>query len=170
MSVVAEKRSLVLTSKQVSQKIRRIAFEIYENNFSEKMIVLAGIDGQGYSFAKLLEKELRAISSLNTLLVKVSLDKFSPVQSEVTIDVPVKDLKKKCVILIDDVLNTARTLAYGMKPFLTMEVKKVEVAVLVNRSHTLFPIVPTYTGYELATTLTEHVEVKLGKDGAVYLR
>jgi len=156
----ADKKSLVLNAKQVSQKIRRIAYEIYENNFSEKSIVLAGIDGQGYAFAKILEKELNAISSIKTLLVKVSLD----------IDSPVKDLKKKCVILIDDVLNSARTLAYGMKPFLVAEVKKVEVAVLVNRSHTLFPIVPTYTGFELATTLTDHVEVKLGKDAAVYLR
>jgi pyrimidine operon attenuation protein/uracil phosphoribosyltransferase len=169
MSAVSE-RSLVLNSKQVSQKIRRIAFEIYENNFSEKSIVLAGIDGQGYAFAKILEKELNTISPIKTLLVKVSLDKFSPVQSEVSIDANVKDLKKKCVILVDDVLNSARTLAYGMKPFLTAEVKKLEVAVLVNRSHTLFPIVPTYTGYELTTTLTEHVEVKLGKEAAVYLR
>lgn len=166
----ADKKSLVLNSKQLSQKIRRIAFEIYENNFSEKSIVLAGIDGQGYAFAKILEKELNAISSIKTLLVKISLDKLSPVQSEVKIDSPVKDMKKKCVILIDDVLNSARTLAYGMKPFLVAEVKKVEVAVLVNRSHTLFPIVPTYTGFELATTLTDHVEVKLGKDAAVYLR
>jgi pyrimidine operon attenuation protein/uracil phosphoribosyltransferase len=167
---LAEKKSLVLNAKQVSQKIRRIAYEIYENNFSEKSIVLAGIDGQGYVFAKMLEKELNGISSIKTLLVKVSLDKLSPIQSEVTIDSPVKDLKKKCIILIDDVLNSARTLAYGMKPFLLAEVKKVEVAVLVNRSHTLFPIVPTYTGFELATTLSDHVEVKLGKDASVYLR
>ena len=124
---VAEKKSLVLNAKQVSQKIRRIAYEIYENNFSEKSIVLAGIDGQGYAFAKMLEKELNAISTIKTLLVKVSLDKLSPVQSEVAIDSSAKDLKKKCVILIDDVLNSARTLAYGMKPFLTAEVKKVEV-------------------------------------------
>ena len=167
---VLERKSLVLNTKQVSQKIRRIAYEIFENNFSEKSIVLAGIDGQGYAFAKMLEKELNAISTIKTLLVKVSLDKLSPVQSEVVIDSPVKDMKKKCVILIDDVLNSARTLAYGMKPFLVAEVKKVEVAVLVNRSHTLFPIVPTYTGFELATTLSDHVEVKLGKEAAVYLR
>jgi pyrimidine operon attenuation protein/uracil phosphoribosyltransferase len=170
MSVAAEKKSLVLNAKQVSQKIRRIAYEIYENNFSEKSIVLAGIDGQGYAFAKILEKELNAISTIKTSLVRVSLDKLAPVQSEVVINTSAKELKKKCVILVDDVLNSARTLAYGMKPFLLAEVKKIEVAVLVNRSHTLFPIVPTYTGYELSTTLTEHVEVKLGKEGAVYLR
>ncbi len=72
--------------------------------------------------------------------------------------------------MVDDVLNTGRTLAYAMKLFTNVEIKKIEVAVLVNRSHTLFPIVPTYSGYELATTLTDHVEVKLGKSGSVYLR
>jgi pyrimidine operon attenuation protein/uracil phosphoribosyltransferase len=169
MNELSEK-SLVLKGSQVIQKIKRIAYEIYENNFSEKSIVLAGIDGQGYVLAKSLEKELRAISPLAVLLVKVSLDKLSPVQSEVTIDVPAKALKKKCIILVDDVLNTGRTLAYALKPFTTAEIKKIEVAVLVNRSHTLFPIVPTYSGYELATTLTDHVEVKLGKEASVYLR
>lgn len=169
MSEVSEK-SLVLNAIQVSQKIKRIAFEIYENNFSEKLIVLAGLEGQGYEFAKILEKELKNVSTLNTLLTKVSLNKLSPVQSEVVLDASTKDLKKKSIILIDDVLNTGRTLAYAMKPFLEIEIKKIEVAVLVNRSHTLFPIVPTYSGFELATTFNEHVDVKLGKSAAVYLR
>ncbi len=169
MSQVSEK-SLVLNGAQVSQKIRRIAFEIYENNFSEKSIVLAGIDGQGYALAKILEKELKLISPVTVVLVKVSLNKLAPVQCEVAIDIPTKELKKKCIILIDDVLNTGRTLAYAMKPFTEVEIKKIEVAVLVNRSHTLFPIVPTYSGYGLATTLTDHVEVKLGKEASVYLR
>ena len=168
--IEASEKSLVLNGSQVIQKIRRIAYEIYENNFSEKSIVLAGIDGQGYALAKILEKELKSISPLTVVLVKVSLDKFAPVQSEVTIDVPTKEIKKKCIVLIDDVLNTGRTLAYSLKPFTVLEIKKIEVAVLVNRSHTLFPIVPTYSGYELATTLTDHVEVKLGKEASVYLR
>src|SRR5260221_11538343 len=97
----ADKKSLVLNAKQVSQKIKRIAYEIYENNFSEKSIVLAGIDGQGYALAKILEKELKSISPLAVVLVKVSLDKFSPVQSEVTIDVSAKEIKKKCIVLVD---------------------------------------------------------------------
>ncbi|MBS1951789.1 MAG: uncharacterized protein OJF59_001559 [Cytophagales bacterium] len=170
MSATVTTGTPVLTAKQLSQKIQRIAYEIYENNFSEKSIVLAGIDGQGFSFAKILVKEIKSISTLNVTLINVLVDKFSPVQSEVIIDTKSSELKKKTIVLVDDVLNTGRTLAYALKPFLEIETKKVEVAVLVNRSHTLFPIVPTYSGYELATTLTEHVEVKLGKDAGVYLR
>lgn len=167
--MVADK-NLILDAEQVKQKIRRMAFEIYENNFKEKSLVIAGIDGQGYVLAKLLAKEVEAVAEIEVNLVKVSLDKLAPQQGEVTLDCDIKSVKKKCIIMVDDVLNTGRTLAYGLKPFLDTEVKKIETAVLVNRSHTLFPIYPQYTGYELSTTIKDHVVVLLGKELAVYLK
>lgn len=167
--MVADK-NLILDASQIMQKIRRMAFEIYENNFKEKSLVIAGIDGQGYVLAKLLAKEVEAVAEIEVSLVKVSLDKLAPQQGEVTLDCDVKTVKKKCIIVVDDVLNTGRTLAYGLKPFLDTEVKKIETAVLVNRSHTLFPIYPQYTGYELSTTIKDHVVVLLGKETAVYLK
>ena len=165
--MVADK-TLILDARQVKQKIKRMAYEIYEHNFKEKTVVLAGIAGQGYILAELLAKNVEEISPLQIKLVRVTLDKLAPQQSDVTLDAELKDLKKKCIILVDDVLNTGRTFAYGLKPFLTIEVKKIETAVLVNRSHTLFPIYPQYTGYELATTLKDHVEVNLSEE-TVYL-
>lgn len=167
--MVADK-NLILDAAQVKQKIRRMAFEIYENNFKEKSLVIAGIDGQGYVLAKQLTKEVEAVSGMEVNLVKVTLDKLAPQQGEVTLDCDIKLVKKKCIILVDDVLNTGRTLAYGLKPFLDTEVKKIETAVLVNRSHTLFPVYPQYTGYELSTTIKDHVVVMLGKEAAVYLK
>jgi pyrimidine operon attenuation protein / uracil phosphoribosyltransferase len=165
--MVADK-TLILDTRQVKQKIKRMAYEIFEHNFKEKGIIIAGIEGQGYILAKLLAKEVENISPLEIKLVKISLDKLAPEQGEIKLDCDLKELKKKSIIMVDDVLNTGRTFAYGMKPFLTIEVKKIETAVLVNRSHTLFPIYPQYTGYELATTLKDHVEVNLG-DETVYL-
>lgn len=167
MSEVIEK-TLVLNTVQIQQKIKRMAFEVYENNAKEKLLILAGIEGQGHAFAKTLAKEIKAIAEIEVNVLKVSVDKLAETQSEVSIDAKAS-FKKKVVILVDDVLNSGRTLAYAMKPFLETGVKKMEVAVLVNRSHTLFPITPTYTGYKLSTTLTDHVEVKLGKDASVHL-
>lgn len=164
-------QNLILTEAQIKQKIRRMAYEIFENNFDSKSLVVAGIDGHGYTLASLLAAELERVSTLAIKLVKVTIDKAAPQQSEITLDCDVKEIRKKCIILVDDVLNTGRTFAYGMKPFLKTEVKKIEIAVLVNRSHTHFPVYPQYTGYQLATTLKEHVEVRLDKkEFAVYLR
>lgn len=168
MSEVAQK-SLILTAAQIDQKVKRMTYEVLEHNFREREIVFAGIEGQGYALAALLASQLEAISDMKAKLVKVSVDKAAPQLSEIHLDVEPKELKKKSIILVDDVLNTGKTLAYGMKPLLAIEVKKIEVAVLVNRSHTTFPILPTYTGYSLSTTLDDHVEVVLGKKGAVYL-
>lgn len=169
MTVSSSEKTLVLNASQVTRKIKRMAFEIYEHNFREKEIILAGIDGQGYALAVLLASELESIATTKAQVVRVSLDKSNPLQSEIKLDVELNGLRKKCIIIVDDVLNTGKTLACGMKPFLSIEVKKIEVAVLVNRSHATFPVLPTYTGYELSTTLTDHVEVILGKSSAVYL-
>lgn len=162
--------NLILDKKQTLQKIRRIAFEIYENNFKEKEIVLAGVVEMGYSFAQLLQKELESISPIKVILVKVTLDKEAPSQSEVSLDIPIEQLKNKTIIVTDDVLNTGKTLAYSLKPFLDIKVKKLQTAVVVNRGHHSFPIIADYVGLSMATSLKERIEVLLkGKEAGVYL-
>lgn len=150
--------SEVLNHKQVGQKITRMAFEIYERNVNSAGVVFAGITGMGMSMANLLAKELKRISPLEVEVVEVLLDKNAVSKSEVELSHEV-GLIKKTIILVDDVLNTGKTLVYAMKPFLDQEIFKMEIAVLVNRSHGLFPLRPDYTGYELSTTLNEHIRV-----------
>lgn len=169
MTTSSEKNK-VLNHIQVKQKIRRIAFEIHENNFQEKHIVLAGIFDKGYTLAKLLQQQLELISDAKIILVRIDLDKLAPTQSEIKLDYELEKLTKLPVILIDDVLNTGRTMAYSLKPFLNIVVKKIETAVLVNRSLTQFPISCKYTGYELSTTIDDHVEVILdNKEMRIFL-
>jgi pyrimidine operon attenuation protein/uracil phosphoribosyltransferase len=163
--------TLILDRKQTLQKIKRIAFEIYENNFQEEDIVLAGIYDQGYQFAQLLEKELHSIAPLKIILVKVTVEKFVRTQAEVRLDCSKDQLRNKSIILIDDVLNTGRTFAHSLKPFLEIETKKIQTAVVVDRSHRLFPVSADYVGYALSTTIQEHIEVILDQSDrlGVYL-
>jgi pyrimidine operon attenuation protein/uracil phosphoribosyltransferase len=163
-------QNIILKGRQVSQMIKRIAYEIYERNFKEEELVVAGIDENGYVLAQRLIKELKNIAPLHLTLVKIVLDKFQTKQSEIFLDIEPEALKHKNIIITDDVLNTGKTLAYSLKPFLNNEVKKIETAILVNRGHTLFPISADYYGYELSTTLKEHIEVILsGENEGVYL-
>ncbi len=164
------KGTMVLDEVQVNQKIKRIAYEIYENNFKEKKLFIAGIVGGGYRLAGMLKAELDSISPFETSLLKIHLDKTAPTRGELTIDGRIEDVKNHVLLLVDDVQNTGRTFTYGMRPFLNIRVKKIEVAVLVNRDHLQFPVSPTYTGYELSTTLDEHIHVNLEKgEKSVYL-
>lgn len=160
----------VLNHKQVGQKITRMAFEIYERNLhASGGMVVAGISGMGTILGHLLATELRKISPLQVEEVEVILDKQAVTATEVQLSSPVA-LKGKTIILVDDVLNTGKTLVYALKPFLEHEVEKIEIAVLVNRSHGLFPVKPDYTGFELATTFNEHIRVDFaGNNYSVHL-
>jgi pyrimidine operon attenuation protein/uracil phosphoribosyltransferase len=160
----------VLNHKQVGQKITRMAFEIYERNLhASGGMVVAGITGMGTILAHLLATELRKISPLQVEEVEVLLDKQAVTATDVQLSSPIA-LKGKTIILVDDVLNTGKTLVYALKPFLEHEVEKIEIAVLVNRSHGLFPVKPDYTGFELATTFTEHIRVDFsGNNYSVHL-
>ncbi|MFN3999571.1 phosphoribosyltransferase family protein [Algoriphagus sp.] len=162
--------SEVLNHKQVGQKITRMAFEIYERNVNSAGVVFAGITGMGMSMARLLAEELKQISPIKVELVEVFLDKKAVSKSEVELSDNFEVINKT-IILVDDVLNTGKTLVYAMKPFLDQEIHKMEIAVLVNRSHGLFPLRPDYTGYELSTTLNEHIRVDVsGNQHSVQLQ
>ncbi len=41
-------KSIILNDQQIQDKIRRIAYQIYESNTKEKEIILAGIKDNGY--------------------------------------------------------------------------------------------------------------------------
>jgi len=162
----------ILNSVQVKQIIKRLAYEIFENNYQERELIIAGIFDKGYLLADLLYNELKTItSSIQFSLLKVELDKNSLTQSEIKLNIPKESLKDKAIVLVDDVLNSGRTLAYSLKPFLNIEIKKIMVAVLVDRGHKSFPVSADFIGYSLSTTLKEHIEVVFTKGEAiVYLK
>ena len=67
-------KNLILDNNQVRQKIKRIAYEIVENNFTEKEVILAGIWLQGYKVAELIKNELDKIAEFSTVLLKIELE------------------------------------------------------------------------------------------------
>ncbi len=154
----------------MQQKIRRIAFEVYENNFEEKEILLAGILDSGLKLASQIGTEISKISDIQVKLVRIDVDKTAPTQSNIELNCSEKEIIGKAIVIVDDVLNTGRTVAHCLKPFLSVAVKKIETAFLVNRSHINFPISSKYTGYQVSTMLNDHIEVLLeGNDAGVYL-
>ena len=168
---MSEKKVLILNQKQIQQKIERIAYQILEDNLEEKELVLAGILNRGFTVAQRLKKVLEKISSINVTLMSIELDKDSH-HLQASADVPLNEVENQAVILVDDVLNSGRTLVYGLGYFLNIPLKKIRTVVLVDRSHRRFPVAPDYTGLQLATVLKEHVLVVLdspGEEDAVYL-
>src|SRR5690606_29585357 len=127
------KNNIILNHDEINHKIRRIAFQIYESNVNEKEVVLAGIESNGYIFAKKLKSVLEKISDINVILCKVTIDKKNP-WLEIKTSLSMDDYLNKSLVLVDDVLNSGTTLIYGVKHFLNVPLKQFKTAVLVNRN------------------------------------
>ncbi len=157
----------IISHKQVKQKIKRLAIEILEHNFDQKVIYLMGINNNGYRFAKLIQKEMQSMGEAEIRLINVRLNAARPLDHDITISMEVKDLSGKIIILVDDVANSGRTLYYATKPLMNIIPGKLEAAVLVDRTHKLFPINVDYVGMSLATTLKQNIKVDLD-DGRAF--
>ena len=155
-------RSIILTNKEVQHTIRRIAFQIYESNTTNKQVIIAGISKNGYTLAKKIKRVLDEISDLKTTLCEVIIDKENP-RNEITTSLDEKEYKNKSLILVDDVLNSGTTLMYAVKHFLEVPLKQFKTAVLVNRNHKKYPIKADFKGISLSTSLQEHVNVLFNK-------
>ena len=162
-------KNIILNHREIQHKIKRIAYQIYESNVNESELILAGIDSNGFTFAKKIKTELDKISDIDVILCKVIIDKKNPL-SEIKTSLKKEAYANKSIVLVDDVLNSGSTLMYGVKHFLEMPVKQFKTAVLVNRNHKKYPIKADFKGISLSTSLNEHVEVILsGKQFKAYL-
>ncbi len=155
-------KDLIYSADKVRGTILRMAYEIYEHNLGETEIVMAGVRNQGYELARLVKTELEQISPMTISLIGVKMDKRQPYASDITLDdIEEVELDDKVLIVVDDVLNSGRTFAYCLKTLLQYKFRKIELAVLVNRSHKQFPVSAKYKGYDLSTTISDYVEVKI---------
>jgi len=156
-------KTTVLNSEQIKQKIIRLAYQVYENNYTEKEIVLAGITGRGYLLAQKIGEELSKIADTKLLIGEVMLNKDDPLSHPIEFSIAESELKNKVIFLVDDVINSGKTLIYAVKHFLKVPVKKLRTVVLVDRSHNIYPIKADFVGISLSTSLLEHVSVQFSK-------
>ena len=155
---MATDKKYILSKEVVGKKLQRMAYEILENNIDEKEIILAGIRESGSVVAKVIQGMLAEISSIKTELITITLDKKEPTDVSLSRSI---DLNGKVIILVDDVSNSGKTLLYALKPFIEFHPKKIQILVLVERTHTSFPVRPDYVGLSIATTLQEHIFVEV---------
>lgn len=161
--------NIILNTIQINQRIKRIAYQIYESNSNEKEVIIAGIVGNGYVFAEKIVSTLKEISGLKVTICKVNIDKKKPL-ALITTSLEIAAYKNKSLVLVDDVLNSGTTLIYGVKHFLNVPLKQFKTAVLVNRNHKKYPVKADFKGVSLSTSIKEHIQVDFSStDSKAYL-
>lgn len=155
----------ILDRNDVQARIKRMAFEIYENNFQEEGLILLGADERGGFIAELLQAHLLNISPLKIARWHATFDKKNRQgrggRMGVNFSHELKELTGKNVVVVDDVLYSGNTMLHLVAPLLEVIPNKIEVAVLIDRGHRNMPISPNYVGLELATTIHQIVSVEV---------
>lgn len=161
----------ILTPLQVEQKLQRIARELIELHYNKKEIVIIGISERGVKIARKINTILSQISNLTISFETLQLNKDNPNDNTILYSGNKIDLVNKAVILVDDVLNSGKTLIHATSFLLEEDIQQLNTVVLVDRRHRLFPIRADFVGLTLSTTLKEHISVVETKENhfEVYL-
>jgi pyrimidine operon attenuation protein / uracil phosphoribosyltransferase len=155
-------KNSILDAEAALRRIRRMAYEVAEQNTGENGLVVLGVEGNGTVVAAQLVQELGAIIRIPIQTGTVRINKKDPLNASINPDF---DAEGKVILLVDDVSNTGKTLLYALKPLLGSQPKKIQTLVLVERSHKLFAVQPDFVGLSVSTTLQEHITVET--DGAI---
>ena len=147
----------VLDFEKISRICGRLAYQILENNINEDEILLVGIKEKGYEIAKIIEQQLKNITSSKVHLKSITIDKKNPNQiSEFDINF---NQMPKSVYLVDDVLNTGKTLMFAVNSLLKYDFNLIKTLVLIDRNHKRYPIKVDFKGISLSTNLDDTVKL-----------
>ncbi len=155
----------ILSPGAAQARLRRIAYEVYENNFGEEDLVVLGIDDRGGFLARELADLLTDISPLKVMLLEARKQDDSGTVALLNEDAPA-NIKGKVVLIVDDVLYSGKTLFHAIAAVMQYEPARVQTAVLIDRGHRNVPVTHDYVGMLLATSLKQHVSVEISRENS----
>lgn len=170
-------KAVVMDAIAVDRALTRVAHEVLEANKGPENLALAGIVTRGAVLAARLAQRIREIEGAEIPVGTIDIsfyrdDVGTRLNPEVhRTDIPF-DVAGRCVVLVDDVLFTGRTIRAAMEAVMDYgRPSCIQLAVLVDRGHRELPIRADYVGKNVPTSGRERVKVRLteidGEDAAV---
>lgn len=156
----------ILTEQQISLTIKRLAYQVLENNIDLVDTVIIGLQPRGIYLSDKIVEEFKISLQGKPLDYGILDITFYRDDVRREIKVPNKtnikfSIENKKVVLIDDVLYTGRTIRAALDALLDFgRPAKVELCVLINRRFSRqLPIQPDYTGKVIDALISQKVKV-----------
>ncbi len=156
----------LLSSQQLQLTIKRLAYQLMENQAEEKDTVIIGIQPRGVPVANQIVEMIQVMPEGKHIEYGILDITFyrDDIRDELHIPKPTTlpfSIEDKHVILIDDVLYTGRTIRAALDALQDFgRPRKVSLCVLVNRKFNReLPIQPDYYGITIDTSVAQKVKV-----------
>jgi pyrimidine operon attenuation protein/uracil phosphoribosyltransferase len=171
----------LLDAKAMDRTLRRMADEIIELNDGTDNLIIVGIQRRGVQLAARLGAMVSAREdteiprgSLDITLYRDDLQTVGPRPVVGPTDLP-WDLEGKCVVIVDDVLYTGRTVRAALDELADFgRPARIALAVLVDRGGRELPIHADIVGKQVTVAAGDRVDVMIeeldGKDGVIVVR
>ena len=148
---------VMMDRNRVQRALKRMAYQVAEDNRTERELRLIGIEPRGLIVAKLLGSYLSEIYGREISVV--SLNPEEQDDAEPLTDFSVENTYP---LVVDDVIFSGQTMFSAMNVIYRQRpLEEIHTAVLVDRGHRKFPVQAQFVGLELSTKLNEHVSVSV---------
>jgi pyrimidine operon attenuation protein/uracil phosphoribosyltransferase len=166
--------AVLLDAGDMRRTLGRMAHEILEANQGAEELVVVGVLRRGWPIAKRLAFLMTQIEGTTVPCGKLDVRPFRDDRPAVSVndtEIPF-EVTGKTVILVDEVIFTARTIRAALDGLMRYgRPRAVQLAVLVDRGHRELPIEPNYCGKKVFTEKGDHIIVKVneydGEDAVV---
>ena len=159
----------IMDEATMKRALTRITHEILERNGGTKDLVLVGIRTRGIFLAERIAERMKNFEEVEIPVGELDITLYrddkhyagdgNPVLNNTNIPFSIEG---KHVVLVDDVLFTARTIRSGMDAIMDLgRAKRITVAILIDRGHRELPIKADYVGKNIPTSITEQISVQL---------
>jgi pyrimidine operon attenuation protein/uracil phosphoribosyltransferase len=174
-----QRKKKIMDRKKMHRAVIRLANEVIERNNGTEQLVIIGIRTRGVPLARRLAEELVSIEPqnlpfgiLDITLYRDDLQRidYQPIVRKTDISF---DINNRKIILVDDVLNTGRTVRAALDELMDFgRPAAIQLVVLIDRGGRELPVHADFVGRTVMTFPDETVEVMLqeedGED-AVYV-
>ena len=149
---------MILDNDKILRICNRLACQIVEVSDGSNKIVLVGIKEKGFEIAKIIEKQIKSFSNNKVKLYPIKIEKINnKINSEIKFE---HKFSNDCLIfIIDDVLNTGKTLFKCVNYFFNAEYVNIKTIVLIDRDHKKYPVNVDIKGVSLSTNFEDTVKV-----------
>ena len=164
---------VVLDDEKIRRSLMRIAHEILESTSEVESLYLVAIPNGGVPLGRRLVENIESLSGirpgmgiLDTTLYRDDLTKrgIRPRLRKTEMPSSVDD---RLVILVEDVVNTGRTIRAAMDALMDFgRPRTVRVVALVDRGRRELPIKIDYAGKNIPTQSGETVVLRIGEEGS----
>jgi len=158
----------IMDKQEIEKVLFSLCKKILKENEDLDSLVTVGIQRRGAILARRISKIIQKlkgkkvpVGTLDITLYRDDLSRISyqPILRSTDIPFPIDD---RCILLVDDVLYTGRTVRAALDALLDIgRPRKIKLLVLIDRGHRELPIQADYVGREVSTSPDQMVELRV---------